>query len=73
MNRLPKYTVTYTIKSPECNEFVGTGWEFFWDEGHASLCYQRHLRLGNCPAIRPFHQNDTPHLGPLHRMRLTGT
>ncbi len=70
MTRLPKYTVFTNLVSPESNEFVGMSWEFFVDEGHASLCYQRHLKAGNVPSIRAFHRSDIPHMGAAHRDEL---
>ena len=66
----PKYTVLTNLVSPESSRWVGTAWEFFDDPGEASLCYQRHLRLGNTPTLRPFHNNDIPHLGAAHRWML---
>lgn len=70
MSPFPKYTVVTNIVSPESGEFVGTCWEFFRDEGHASLCYQRHKKAGSVPMIRPFHKSDIDHMGAAHREEL---
>lgn len=63
MNRLPKYTVVTNLRSPESGEFVGMCWEFFVDEGHASLCYQRHMKNGSISRIRSFKSTDVGLLG----------
>lgn len=70
MTRLPKYTVVTNLVSPESGEFVGTCWEFFVDEGHASLCYQRHRAAGSVPTIRAFNIADAKHMGAAHREAL---
>lgn len=69
MTKLPKWTVTTNLVSPESDQYVGTSWEFFSDEGHASLCYQRHKAAGNCPCIRPYnHTADNKYMGVVHRV-----
>jgi len=71
----PKYTVVTNLVSPETKDekhyFVGTSWEFFTDPGAASLCYQRHVKAGNIPTLRPFHKNDIPHMGIVDREALS--
>jgi hypothetical protein len=68
----PKWTVVYNIVSPESDQWVGTGWEFFGSEQEAELCRARHERLGNVPTKRRWHSVvDMPHLGAAHRYHLT--
>lgn len=63
----PRWTVCYNIVSPESDTWVGTGWEFFDEECAATLAYERHQRLGNCPTKRPYyHASDYEHLGAAH-------
>ena len=68
--RLPNWTVRYNIVSPENKHWIGTGWEFFDIKDDADACYKRHQELRNCPSRRPFHKNDIPHLGAVHRMKM---
>jgi len=63
----PRWTVCYNIVSPESDRWVGRGWEFFDEEYQATACYERHIKLGNCPTKRPYyHQSDYQHLGAAH-------
>lgn len=69
MTRFPKFTVFTNLVSPENGEFVGMSWEFFTEPEHASLCYQRHIKAGNVPTIRPYHHNtDNVRMGAIHRV-----
>lgn len=68
----PKYTVITNIVSPEKPGFTGTCWEFFTDEGHASLCYQRQLKAGNVPTLRKFHHTDIERMGVVDQRNLLG-
>jgi hypothetical protein len=63
----PKWTVHYNIVSPENNQWVGTGWEFFDNEDDAKKAAKRNTDLGNCVGFRPYHDGvDRPHLGAAH-------
>jgi hypothetical protein len=68
---LPKWTVLYNIVSPENNNFVGTGWEFFDNEQDAQLCYNRQAHNGNVPTKRPFYPTDGEHLGAAHKEEIS--
>ena len=69
----PKWTVLYNIVSPESQEWIGTGWEFFTNEEDADRAYTRHLKLGNVPTRRPFYPlGDNRHLGATQRQPSQG-
>lgn len=75
MPEKPRWTVLANIVSPEQDLWIGTSWEFFHDPISAKACYERHIAAGNCPCMRPYHDNDREHLGAAHRMsnvELTG-
>ena len=68
MKNLPRWTVTYNNVSPESYRWGGRGWEFFDEEKDAQTCYDRQVRVGNCPTKRPFYQRtDFEHLGAAHQ------
>ena len=76
MKEHPRWTVVYNTISPENSKWIGTGWEFFDEEKDAQTCYDRHIKLGNCPTKRFYYQGIDPnkpkydyfHLGAAHRM-----
>lgn len=68
--RIPSWTVLTNLVSPERPTWTGMSWEFFDLERDAQACYDRHIKLGNCPTKRPFHQNDTVNLGILDRQEV---
>lgn len=63
----PTWTVYYNIVSPECDKWVGTGYEFFDTKEQAEAAQKRLTLLGNVVGVRPFYKNDEPHLGAAHR------
>lgn len=65
----PEWTLVYNIVSPESDEWVGTGWEFFtkWDDAYNAML--RHTKLGNVPTLRPYHDLDERHLGAAHHAK----
>ncbi len=70
VQRVPKWTVHYNIVSPENGKWIGRGWEFFDSGIDAQDCYDRHIRIGNCPSKRPYHPMDSKNLGAGHSMRI---
>jgi hypothetical protein len=72
----PKWTVLYNIVNKEDDgtpQWVGTGWEFFNTEEAATRCYEWQQAVGNIPTKRPYHPNDSSHLGAIHRMNSCAT
>lgn len=57
----PNWTVVYSITRPG-GAFIGKGWEFFYNEDAAKLCYDKQIEAGNVLTKRPFHPDDKQHM-----------
>ena len=64
----PRWTVHYNIVNS--SRWIGRGWEFFDEAEEAAQVANKRTEEGHSVSIRPFHPNDIPNMGAVHRPSL---